>query len=325
MARSSKSPRSVLQVAYLIGQKALAPYSHRYSPKKFTQPQLFACLVLKEFCRRDYRGIVAMLQDLPDLCQSIELGLVPHFTTLQKSAQRLLRNRPVRHLLAATLRQARRAKISRRRLRLAALDGTGFESRHISTHFLRRRAQTQQKRQKKHTRHPKVGLLCDCASHLVVAAIPGRGPGSDSVHYRQALKQALRCVSIDILVADASYDSEDAHVYARRDLHIRSIIPSTIGRRTEKPPTGYYRRLMRRSFDKKKYGQRWQVETVISMIKRNLGSALRARKYRTQGREIILRVLAHNIMILRWVRVFYRANPIQFPTPGDSPWHPCTN
>jgi hypothetical protein len=307
MSRSSKSPRRVLEVAYQTGRKALPAYSHLYSPKKFTQPQLFACLVLKEFCRRDYRGIAAMLQDLPDLCQSIELAVVPHFTTLQKAAQRLLRIRPVRRLLATTLHQARRAKICRRRLRLAALDGTGLESRHISAHFLHRCAQTKKKRQKKHTRHPKVGLLCDCASHLVAAAVPGRGPGSDSVHYRQALNEALLCVSIDTLVADAGYDSEDSHVYARRDLHIRSIIPSTIGRPTDKPPTGYDRRLMRRSFDKKKYGQRWQIETVNSMIKRNLGSALRARKYHTQGREIILRVLAHNIMILMSIRVFYRA------------------
>lgn len=312
MARSSKSPRRVFQVAYLIGQKALARYSHHYSPKKFTQPQLFACLVLKEFCRRDYRGIVAMLQDLPDLCQCIELGVVPHFTTLQKAAQRLLRIQPVRRLLSVTLHRARRLRISRRRLRLAALDGTGLESRHISAHFLRRCAQNKENRQKKHTRHPKVGILCECTSHLVVAAVPGRGPSSDSVHYRQALNEALRCVSIDTLVADSGYDSEAAHIYARRHLRIRSIIPSTIGRPTAKPPTGYYRRLMRRSFDKKKYGQRWQVETVNSMIKRNLGSALRARKYRTQGREIILRVLAHNIMILRFIWVFDRASSVQF-------------
>jgi len=44
----------------------------------------------------------------------------------------------------------------------------------------------------------------------------------------------------------------------------------------------------------------------MSMIKRLLGSALRARQYWSQSREIVLRVLTHNIMILRkWV--FYRA------------------
>jgi hypothetical protein len=248
-----------------------------------------------------------MFRDLPDLCQIIELDRVPHFTTLQKAAQRLLRSVPVRRLLSTTLRQARRARISRHRLRLAALDGTGLESRHISAHYLRRCAQTKTRRQKKHTRHPKVGILCECASHLVVAAIPGRGPGSDSVHYRQALNEALLSVSIDTLLADGAYGSEESHIYARQQLGIRSIIPSTIGRPTTKPPAGYYRRLMRRRFDKKTYGQRWQVETVVSMIKRNLGSALRARMYQTQGREIILRVLTHNIMILWSAWVFYKA------------------
>jgi hypothetical protein len=57
------------------------------------------------------------------------------------------------------------------------------------------------------------------------------------------------------------------------------------------------------------------------MIKRLLDSALRARQYWSQNREIVLRVLTHNIMILRW-RVFYRANssPFQgsFPKPIET-------
>jgi hypothetical protein len=43
------------------------------------------------------------------------------------------------------------------------------------------------------------------------------------------------------------------------------------------------------------------------MIKRRLGSALRARSYWTQCREIILRVITHNVMIVARIRVFYRA------------------
>ena len=49
---------------------------------------------------------------------------------------------------------------------------------------------------------------------------------------------------------------------------------------------------------KRKYGQRWQVETVNSMIKRLLGSALRARIEANQFREIILRAITHNVMII---------------------------
>ena len=65
---------------------------------------------------------------------------------------------------------------------------------------------------------------------------------------------------------------------------------------------------MKQRFDRKRYGQRWQVETVNSMVKRRLGSALRARGYWSQCREIILRAITHNVMIVIRVRVFYRAS-----------------
>ena len=51
----------VAMVALAAGKEAFSDYSHRYSPHKFTQPQLFACLVLKEFEKKDYRGIAKLL------------------------------------------------------------------------------------------------------------------------------------------------------------------------------------------------------------------------------------------------------------------------
>ncbi len=68
-----KSPKAVLYVAYLVGCKTLQPYSHECSPNKFTQPQLFACLVLKEFLRLDYRKLAALLKDAHEVCEVIEL------------------------------------------------------------------------------------------------------------------------------------------------------------------------------------------------------------------------------------------------------------
>jgi hypothetical protein len=92
--KTSKSPKKVLQTACATAQQALPQYAHRSSPKKFTQPQLFACLVLKEFQKLDYRGVWQMLLDCPDLCRAIELRVVPHGTTLQKAADRLLKKVP---------------------------------------------------------------------------------------------------------------------------------------------------------------------------------------------------------------------------------------
>ena len=91
--KTSKSPKRVMMTAYATAQRALPAYAHRFSPKKFTQHQLFACLVLKEFLKTDYRGLVGVLVDCSDLCAAIELEQVPHFTTFQKAADRLLKKR----------------------------------------------------------------------------------------------------------------------------------------------------------------------------------------------------------------------------------------
>ncbi len=156
-------------------------------------------------------------------------------------------------------------------------------------------------------RFPKAGILCDCASHLILAVMPGQGPAPDILHFREALDQAWQRVRIVALAADAGYDSEASHEYARQQLGIRSLIPPLIGRRTEKPPAGYWRRHMKGRLHNTRYSSRWQVETVNSMLKRLLDSALRARKRWTQNREIVLRSLTLNLMILRRRRVFYRA------------------
>jgi transposase len=59
-----------------------------------------------------------------------------------------------------------------------------------------------------------------------------------------------------------------------------------------------FRRKPRRSRYRRVYGQRWQVESGFSRDKRLLGSALRARKRVNQKKEILMRLLAHNLMLL---------------------------
>ena len=72
--KTSKSPKRVLQLAYLIGQLVLPDYSHRFSPQTYTQSQLFACLVLKEFLQLDYRKLAALLKDVGELAAVIDLA-----------------------------------------------------------------------------------------------------------------------------------------------------------------------------------------------------------------------------------------------------------
>jgi Transposase DDE domain len=297
--KTTKSPAAVLAVAHLIGESVLAEFSHRFSPKKFTQPQLFACLVLKEFLQLDYRKLAALLDDASDLCDLIELKSVPHFTTFQKAAPRLLQFDRARRLLRSSLHWARFTGHIGARISLAALDGTGFETRQASDYYLERRRKTSESRDpRRSARYPKAGIVCDTNSHFILAVVPDQGPGSDQRHYREAVDQACANVAIDTMAADAGYDSEASHAYARIVHRMRTLIPPTIGRPTAKPPTGYWRRQMKSRLHLTRYTQRWQVETVNSMLKRLLGSALRARQYWSRCRELFLRALTLNTMLL---------------------------
>lgn len=309
--KTSKSPQAVLNTAYQVGQAQLSKYSCSSSRHDYTQPQLFACLVLKEFLRLDYRKLAALLKDTPELAQTIELHSIPHFTTFQKAAGRLLKSKQADRLLTETVKHAVRRQVIRRQIQRGAIDGTGFETRHISAYYVKRRERACKTgyQTTTYTRYPYANLVCDCASHFILAAVTGRGPGPDDPYLQPALRQTIRRARVKMLLADAGFDSESAHEFARNECGMRTLIPPTRGRPTDKPPKGRWRRVMAQRFDKQKYGQRWQVETVVSMIKRLLDSALRARKYWSQSREILLRALTHNIMILR-CRVFYRAGQV---------------
>ena len=302
MSITSKSPRAVALAALSVASKALPAYAHRNSPKVYTQPQLFACLVLKVFFRTDYRGVEQLLLDLPDLVAALGLKAVPDHSTLHRAAKRLLLARPANRLLTAVVRGAMRR---RRSVALAALDSSGFDCGHISAYFVRRRSRARGLWQTcTYTRFAKLELAVDCSTHLILCAIPGRGPRVDVDRFAPLLGGALSRARITTALADAGYDSEANHRHAREARGVRSVIPAAGGRPTDKPPTGRYRRRMRRhltewaGFLYCSYGQRWQVETVFSMIKRRQGSAVHARSYPSQSRELMLMALTHNLMVL---------------------------
>ena len=91
MRAMTKSPVAVACEALGVGRKGLPPYSSPFSKKDFTQPQLFAILVLRQFFKTDYRGVVEMLHDFSDLRTVLELKKVPHYSTLCYAEKRLLK------------------------------------------------------------------------------------------------------------------------------------------------------------------------------------------------------------------------------------------
>ena len=176
----------------------------------------------------------------------------------------------------------------------AAIDATGLESRHTSRYFFKRAG-----RKLSAQSWVKLTVTCDTASHFFTSATVTLGPSNDSPQFRPALQQACLVVCWDRVLGDAAFDSEANHRLAREELGIRStVIPLNRRSQGRKWPQTRYRRQMKKRFPKRKYGQRWQVESVFSRHKRRLGDALRSRSPAAWERECRLRTLTHNVMIL---------------------------
>jgi len=142
-------------------------------------------------------------------------------------------------------------------------------------------------------------LVVHTKTHFIVGLVTGRGPSQDSPEFLPATRQATRNLRFDCLLADAGDDGEHNHRRARRELGIRlTVIKLNPRNAAGKVPTGRYRAQMHRRFPHRRYRQRAQAESVISRHKRVLGTALRSRNDAAQDREMRLRALVHDLMIL---------------------------
>ncbi len=299
MSTTTKSPIAVAQRALTVARKTLRAFANRFSPKRYTQHQLFACLTLKVFFKTDYRGIVQLLRNLSDLRQVLHLTHIPHFTTLQKASVRLLRRPRARRLLHATVR---RFQGRRTRVRRAAFDSTGMDCGHASRYFIRRRSHGATKTQiVRYKRFLKLELSVDTDTHLILGVATSRGPHPDVDRFVGLMDETLVTARPERIVADAGYDSEPNHRYARERHGVKSFMPASHGRPSRNPPTGRYRRQMRQRLDKMHggYGQRWQVETVNSMIKRRLATSVAGQGFPSESRDGWLLALTLNLMLDR--------------------------
>ena len=91
MSRTTKNPIELARTALEAGREAFPDYSCPSSPHKFTQPQLFAMLILRQFFKLDYRGVVEWLAQWSELRDVLELKKVPCYRTLHEAQRRLLK------------------------------------------------------------------------------------------------------------------------------------------------------------------------------------------------------------------------------------------
>lgn len=307
-----------MRAAYELSRRLLPEHACKFSRHDFTLAQLFACLAVREFFGLSFRRTEALLADSPTWLAEIGLARPPDHNTLWRALDALLTTRRSKRMLDVLAQLAARARLLTLRRQPLAIDSTCYEQHHRSRHYDRRCRRmalhdaakrpgkwgktVNAARGKRLRAMPKLALAVDSGCHVILSAKARIGNGSDAPDFDNLLFHAWRRAPVKVVVADAGYDSEANHCIARQDMCVRSIIALGIGRPTSKLPSGRWRRHMAKRFkrkaDKKQYGQRAQSETVHSMMKRNMSSALRSRTPERRKKEMMLRVLVHNITLL---------------------------
>lgn len=295
-----------MKLAHDLARADLPDFRSKFSRQDFTLAQLFACLVLREHMKLTYRRLVGMLKDC-DWCLRLGMSRVPSTATLCRAFEYLMDPRNLNHELDLLIELANRMGMIGDSL---AIDSTLYDTHHFTRHYERRRSQhaggdknlIKQRKSEAMRKMPKLAIAGDTCSHLVVGMITHTGQRSDAPDFHDLMIDAwCRCRPV-VVLADAGYDSAFNHYLARQRMRIKSWIKARVGRPTNKAPSDRHRRHMQRKLSGsqkgKPYGQRAQAETIISMIKRNLGGHLRARTAVGRRMEMMLKVVVHNLMVV---------------------------
>src|SRR5688572_25014573 len=91
MRSMTKSPLDLVKMALSVGNQGLSLYSCPVSRKDFTQPQLFALLVLRQFFQAGDRQTVLAVAAWTELQEAVCLRNVLHWTALENADSLLFR------------------------------------------------------------------------------------------------------------------------------------------------------------------------------------------------------------------------------------------
>ena len=105
------------RVALEVAREVLPSYSHRFSPQRFTQPQLLAILCLMRYEDWTFRGAEIRLGEHGELRRTLEVQAVPDHSTLFRFMLRL-EERVIGQALAEVVRRLQKKSRARAEQRL---------------------------------------------------------------------------------------------------------------------------------------------------------------------------------------------------------------
>ena len=264
----------------LITAAQIPLYPNKHSRKDFTNHQLFKLLVLKAYEGKDYRRFCESLE-VSKITDYLGLRRIPHFTTLQKFAQR-------QNIQKLEKLLAKFVDLAPKKMRNGGLDSSFFRLSHASEHYEKRIGRPVKK---------KDSLKANCffdLENLLILAIKTRKKNRHDMHDMKALWNKIKDFDFRAMFGDKAFDANWFH-----KLIFESGRKSMIHLKNEDLPIwrtgGTYRKQAKRLGKNNKKGKRSLVETVFSILKRIYSSMIRARKLTNQKIELLFRIITCNL------------------------------
>lgn len=285
------------RIIELCKRSGLPNYTSRFSNHIYTTYQHIVLLCLRQYERKGYDRFIIDLPDKSLVLDFLKLTTLPHFTALQKFAQRIKQT-----LLDLVLAMAL-ARTGVKKL-IAGVDGTGNKPNRASTYYVYRLAYFQRKNKKNTRGRPKKKRkvrrfiktfpFVELSTQIPIAVGFSRRNGNESPHFKPVAKKALKCCKpFKYVTLDKGYDAEYVHEFIHEQMNAESIIPA---RNKEVPiwkTSGKYRKQMKRGYNKKKYHQRSKNETVNYVVDALMGEEVYAVNWRNQNKELLFRYIMY--------------------------------
>lgn len=255
-------------------------FLHRKSNHIYTVWQHVVLLAIRQYEAKSYRMFADWLIEAHYLRIFINLSKIPHFTTLQKFADRIT-GTVLERIIANFILLMDNPQI------FLGTDATGFKPTNASQYYTYRA--------KLRKKYVKLSIGADMLKQIICTIKIRRAPARhDNVDFKPIVTKSAEIKPLSIAVADKGYDSEENHELVRDKLHAYSIIPPRYQDVPIWKTHGRYRKQMKRGYLKPLYNQRNKDETIISVIKRLFGEHITSRLIRTQNRELTFRCIAYN-------------------------------
>ncbi len=281
----------------ILKSTRLNPYSRKFSKKVYTQHQLLALILFKDFRNQHYREIIEDVGDMDGVQEILDLSVVPHLTLLQKFLCRI----KTLYLRITFRKTVNLFDSSDENIHITAIDSSGFTSGYCSHYFSERTGKL-----RKH--FLKTSISVDTDQQVITGFVVSKSRVHDTRHSEKLLRQCHKIRKSDCYVMDKGYDSEAIHRLIREDLHANSVIP--IRSWNNEIVGGTYRQEMAQQFNDIIYPRRQIVENKFSVLKRKFSGDLKARRFFIQTKEITNKMIVcniHRFLQFHMVKVFYSA------------------